>query len=330
MFKRILVPLDGSQLSHQSLPYAKRIARCGGSELVLLRATPRPASIAMTPEDVAVEIGERPPSPGVPFQPSPADRVFTAAPTHLGDVRVEREVQQAAEELDTLQSQLRSEGLAVSTVVRPGEAADAILDVGREVSADLVVMSTHGRGGVSRFLLGSVADKVVRHAEIPVMLVRARDVHAEAPEFKRIMVPLDGSLAAAEILPSVRELARCSGSEIVLLRVVPGEPESQIADARLPPTTRVEKTEVTGERAATDYVQTLSTSAVHWGVPVRTLVQVGDPASVILDTAQDMYADLIAMSTHGLGGLRRFFLGSVAERVVRHAVAPVMLFRAKE
>ena len=163
-----------------------------------------------------------------------------------------------------------------------------------------------------------------------VMLVRARDVHAEAPEFKRIMVPLDGSLAAAEILPSVRELARCSGSEIVLLRVVPGEPESQIADARLPPTTRVEKTEVTGERAATDYVQTLSTSAVHWGVPVRTLVQVGDPASVILDTAQDMYVDLIAMSTHGLGGLRRFFLGSVAERVVRHAVAPVMLFRAKE
>jgi nucleotide-binding universal stress UspA family protein len=338
MFTRILVPLDGSLLSHQALPYARRIARCGGGELLLLHVTPAPVGVASTPEAVAAEMGEHVRAPGRPFEPSPADRMFIADSPRRGDVRIEREVEFAAQELDRFEAELKSEGFVAHSIVHPGAAAESILDVARAENADLIVMSTHGRGGFGRFLLGSVADKVVRHTDVPVMLVRARDVHAEAPDFKRILVPLDGSQVAAAVLPAVRDLARCASSEIVLLRVTPGEPAAplplaplpeptaELADARAAqPSQAAEK-----ERAATAYVQSMQQSADHWGVPVRTLVQVGDPASVILDTAQDLYVDLIAMSTHGLGGLRRFFLGSVAERVVRHAEAPVLLFRIPE
>lgn len=340
MFERILVPLDGSSLSHQALPYAKRVARSCGSELLLMHVTPQPASLVMTPEDVAAEMGERVQTSAVPFQPGPADRMFIPDAPPRVDARVIHAVERAAAEVDVLQQQLKQEGFSVRSVVRGGSPAEALLDEARLQDAKLIVMSTHGRGGLGRFLLGSVADKVMRHAEMPVMLVRAREVHESAPEFKRILVPLDGSHTAAAVLPAVRELARTSVAEIVLLRVVLGESQPGVAPLGVPPPVPVpelqpeavasEKPAHASERAATEYIDEVGKSTGLWGVPVRTLVQVGDPASVILDTAHDLYADLIAMSTHGLGGLRRFFLGSVAERVVRHAEAPVLLFRSPE
>jgi nucleotide-binding universal stress UspA family protein len=326
MFERILVPLDGSTHSHQALPYAVLVARCCSSELVLAHVTPQPASTALTPDDVAAEMGERPRAAGVPFQPSPADRMFLADPGRRTDAHIIADVERASDEVEALRRRLTEQGLTVRTVVRGGPPAETLLDIGREEAIELIVMSTHGRGGIGRFLLGSVADRVVRHADVPVMLVRTAAVHRENPEFKRIVVPLDGSQTAAAVLPAVRELARCSGAEIVLLRVVQGEPAAPVITALPPPEGVVEK-HGAAEREATAYVGTVEQSAVGWGVPVRTLVQVGDPASVILDTAKDLYADLIVMSTHGLGGLRRFFLGSVAERVVRHAEAPVLVFR---
>jgi len=327
MFERILVPLDGSTLSHQALPYAVRVARCFGSELVLAHVTPQPAAPALTPEDVAQEMGERPRTAGMPFQPSPADRAFLADPMRPANAGIVAEVERASDEVDALQRQLAEQGLRVRTVVRGGAAAETLLDITREESIGLIVMATHGRGGLGRFLLGSVADRVVRHADTPVMLVRAAAVHQEHPEFKRIVVPLDGSHTAAAVLPAVRELARCNAAEIVLLRVVQGEPAAPVITA-LPVLEPAPNTPA--EHEATDYVGSVGKTAEGWGVPVRTLVQVGDPASMILDTAKDLYADLIAMSTHGVGGLRRFFLGSVAERVVRHAEAPVLLFRSPE
>lgn len=327
MFERILVPLDGSTLSHQALPYAVRVARCCGGELVLAHVTPQPAATALTPEDVAQALGERPRTAGMPFQPSPADRSFLADPMRRANADIIADVERASEEVDALERQLTEQGLRVRTVVRGGVAAEMLLAVAHEESIGLIVMATHGRGGIGRFLLGSVADRVVRHAEVPVMLVRAAAVHSEHPEFKRIVVPLDGSQTAAAVLPAVRELARCSAAEIVLLRVVQGEPAAPVITA-LPVVEPAPNT--SAEHEATDYVGSIGKTAEGWGVPVRTLVQVGDPASVILDTAKDLYADLIAMSTHGVGGLRRFFLGSVAERVVRHAEAPVLLFRSPE
>ncbi|MCX6019345.1 MAG: universal stress protein [Chloroflexi bacterium] len=340
MFKRILVPLDGSLLSQQSLPYAKYIARCGeqAAELVLLRVTSQPTGVMLTPEDVAAVLGERRhPLGSSPYQPTLGDRMFIPdAPPHA-DPRIEHEVEQAAVELDALQVQLLSEGFVVRTILQPGVIAETVLDVAQQEAVDMIAMTTHGRGGLGRFVLGSVADRVTRHAEVPVLLVRAQDVVRETPKLKHILVPLDGSELAAAVLPKVQEIAQACAAEILLLRVAPGE-RGYMAEPMpiLQPTLLhgemfepMHASDVYQQQVANEYIENTGASVQHRGVPTRTLVLLGDPATIILDVARDEHVDIIAMSTHGRSGLRRFLLGSVSERVVRHSDVPVLLFRAR-
>ncbi len=157
MFRRILVPLDGSELAERALPYARQLAAERCSELVLLRVV---NCVDLT-----------------------SSQAFAGfLPAEVFDAAIEDEHQSAAQYLARLAGELQREGLAVRWLVRTGDAAGEIVEYSKEAGIDLVVMSTHGRSGLSRWVYGSVADRVLRGGTLPVLLVRAMTPESPEPE----------------------------------------------------------------------------------------------------------------------------------------------------
>lgn len=215
--------------------------------------------------------------------------------------------------------------------VRVGPVTDEILDEVEESGADLVVLATHGRGPVSRFWLGSVADGLVRNSRRPVLLIRPEedaepDLGARSL-FRKILVPLDRSEESEAVLPHVRALAGLADAEILLHYVVHFPTE---AVSSYPPDTFVMNEEVVEEtsRQAEKYLAETASALEDEGWTVDTRVRVDvHPASGILETARKEDVDLVAMSTHGRGGLGRTILGSVTDKVVRAIDRPVLTVR---
>jgi nucleotide-binding universal stress UspA family protein len=209
--------------------------------------------------------------------------------------------QHAATNLGRLEALFVDGGVRTRILSPLGSPAAALLDAEREEHADLVVMGTHGRTGPSRFALGSVADRLVREGMQPVLLVRA----AGFSGLSSALVMLDGSEVAEEVLPVVEALARRPIAFVRLFQAVDDPTERPAARAYLEG--------VSGRLAAVD-------------LRTQVEVEVGKPATLAGPAAQD--SDLIILCTHGRGGFDRFRHGSVAERVVREAVKPVLLVRA--
>jgi nucleotide-binding universal stress UspA family protein len=206
--------------------------------------------------------------------------------------------------------------------------ADAILEYARAEHIDLIVMATHGRGGASRFWLGSVADALVRRSGTPVLLLRPpadETARLVAPTVKNILVPLDGSELSLGILPAATSFARVVAARITLLRVVP-----TIAGAGvfgLVPVPELAAEEVARANAQLGEVaRTLRSQGID-ATPV--VVESTAVAPAILEYAQRSDVDAIAIATHGRGGLGRVALGSVADKVVRGAPVPVLSLRPR-
>jgi nucleotide-binding universal stress UspA family protein len=315
MFRTILTPLDGSTFGEWALPMALGIARRSVASLRLLHVVPPPATLysenALFIEDSDLESYVR-------------EHQRSASLYYLGAV---------AKRLKGLPSP------GAAQVVVEGEVRDAIraqADLGR---ADLVVMTTHGRGAFGRLWLGSVADELARTLSMPVLLVRPKEgvPDLEHPaDLKRILVALDGSPLAEQVLAPAVEIGRLAGAEIVLLRVVrpPLLPEYALEGGFSPITAGLEKLEAEQKKqceAAETYLEATAAPLRAGSLPVRTRVVVEDqPAVAILQEAQKGDADLIALATHGRRGLSRFFLGSIADKVVRGGRLPVLLVRPKE
>lgn len=216
---------------------------------------------------------------------------------------------QAAKYLGKIAGVLISQGARVRTETRLGSTADVILDVASEEKASLIAMSTHGRSGIARWAFGSVAEKVLRASRVPVLAVRsfAGSARVEAVEMslRKILVPIDSTDLSLEIVPPTLELAKLFSSHVVLLHVWDGVtctiPVPQISEAY--------------ERFHAA------------GVSVEPLMKQGDPALQILETCDGQKADLIAMTTHGRGGVSRWMLGSVTEKVLRASTVPLMAVR---
>jgi nucleotide-binding universal stress UspA family protein len=192
---------------------------------------------------------------------------------------------------------------------------------------DLVVTTTHGRGHLARFWLGSVADHLMRHVAVPVILVRPSEKVPAPEKIEKILVALDGSAFAEQALRQAAELAKSFEVPVELLCVV--EPSMPIADpvgmVLLPPTPEAERTLLARSAA---YLESIAKGLRSEGVQVVCTSVLGAPvAAAILEQGQKSRASLIALATHGLGGLRRILLGSVADRLVRDATAPVMVIR---
>lgn len=202
-----------------------------------------------------------------------------------------------------------------------GSAADAILRAANEEDADLIVMSTHGRGGLGRWLYGSVADTVLRDANRPVLLVTAACERTWATDRPfRMLVPLDGSPLAETALDVAGGLADALKTELLLLRVVePADGFAALGTAYLPTASPGVLDE------ATIYLDGISTSPSMAGRAVTGRVETGDPAAKIAAVARYEEIDLVVMATHASGGLARLTMGSVASAILHVASVPLLL-----
>jgi nucleotide-binding universal stress UspA family protein len=297
MYEKILVALDGSQFSEAILPYSRLLA--GKLKLAV-------ELIHVIDQDV-------------PTPTSPA-----------GQIRYQ-EVMSAEnhKSLDYLKKIAKSFPAAtkISCSVEPGNPAEVIVDKAAEHRRTLIAMTTHGRSGVNRWLLGSVADKVLHGAANPLLLVRAGESVAVqgAAVWQRIIVPLDGSSLAETVIPHAAELARQLGLEIVLMRIF-GVPTPAFAEDYGP---YVEELWTQLEDEAQKYLAEKKQQLLAQGlVNVATMASAGFPAEKIIDAARQRKDALVAMCTHGRSGVNRWVMGSVTDRVVRHGGDPVLVIRA--
>jgi len=195
-----------------------------------------------------------------------------------------------------------------------------VLDYAEQIDADLVVMATHGRRGVDHALIGSIAEGVVRRAPCPVLTVRPAAEHTETSSH-RILVPVDLSVNARSALAHAREIAEDSGAEVHLLHVAQAFPNYGTAEAP-PVSASLSETE---RREVETALQEIAGEVLGDDLPVTLHVEagLGNPAIIVLDLAERLDIDLVVLGSHGRSGIRRFWLGSVTEKVVQMAPCPV-------
>lgn len=311
MYRRILVPLDGSRFGEHALPYALGLASRWGAALELV--------------SVALAQGPTQPQPGV-----------------VGDESRERAEAAARGYLETVEGRVREagfEGELEWTVLSPGNVASSLVRHLVEVEGDFAVMTTHGRGPIQRAWLGSTADAFIRTSPVPVLLLRPEEPEEEDGEdagseaelepvlrpFSRILVPLDGSRSAERLLELYEPLAG-EDSVLLLLRAVPAFTSG--GSPYLPHVVRDEQEQKRFQESAQGYLDGLVEKLDREAGAVETRVLTAvEPAAAILRTISEEAVDLVAMSTEGRGGVARLLLGSVADKVVRGSPVPVLLYR---
>lgn len=303
MYKRMLVPLDGSEIAEVAFNYAKKLAcRIQGMELILLHIyTPRERELA------------------------PMYRIYIeqAADTIR---RQSEEVQQTG-----IQSGVKA--VKVQGELAVGSPAKEILRYADRNDVDLILMATHGRSGISRWVMGSVAYKVLHSSKVPVWLVRAEiseEIVQDKLPTRTILVPLDESKLAESVLPHVEALAKQWGDgqiEVVLLRVC----EPPVISSDYPPSMPLSwEKHVEMETAkciwvAEPYLAKIEKRLKDAGLKVRKEVLTGQPDEKIVDYASRNNFSLIVMATHGRSGISRLAYGSVAEKVMLGTPTPIFL-----
>jgi len=304
MFDSIVVPVDGSVFGELALPVALGIAcKTGGEVRIVTVITPLPS-----------------------MQP-PVDGDRQAEVESLDLAR-----EKAAAYLAELQKRMILSGcdVPISCHVEVGPVVEKLEDHSRSARADLLVLTTHGRGPLQRAWLGSVADTLVRRTPCPILAVRPREGERAEPrevEFRHILVTLDGSPESREVLPLARAVAHRFGSRITLLRIIP--PPFPLSSPYIPHAAQEFRGHAAETEAAHAVLEKEAASLAAEGFRVEVESRLGaHPAQGILDMAADAGVDLIAMATHGRGGVSRLILGSVADKVIRGGTVPVLLHRA--
>ena len=237
----------------------------------------------------------------------------------------------ARAQLATLAKREVKGSVTVTSSVRTGKPFHEITTAAREGAADLIVIATHGHTGVERILLGSTAERVVRHAPCPVLTVPARTTPkrtGKMPPFKlkNILVPMDFSNLSKDALPYAVLLAGHYGAELRLLHIVEKFPIDSLLGRELTHQTTVPLM----KQAEADLEQMAGELREASGVKATAVVRGGTPFAEICDAAKTVGADLVVLTTHGHTGLKHVWLGSTAERVVRHAPCPVLVVRELE
>jgi nucleotide-binding universal stress UspA family protein len=238
------------------------------------------------------------------------------------DIETDPELDLVREHAD-LASGLRERGVDATTWLSYDEPGPAVVTAAADLQADLIVMSTHGRGGVSQLMYGSVADHVVRGSGVPILLVTAHARPRWADDCRLcILVPLDGSAFAETALGPAGELARSLSARIVLVR---GLSPSDGWQAPWQSQRRPGRPSALEE--AERYLERVADDLRAGGHDVGVRVEIGSPAQVIADVADELSPSLVLMTTHGRGVLSRFVVESVASEALRKVAAPVLLLR---
>jgi nucleotide-binding universal stress UspA family protein len=292
--RQILYPTDLSHLARAAFPLALWLARSFGARLHLLYVIPNQMGLPLDPM--------------VPWPVVPAV-----------DERLEGEVVAA---LKGLASEASAAGIEVVAAHPHANTVAGILAYIERASIDLTVMATHGRRGPARLLFGSVAEEVLRHGNRPVIAVHAEDERAvAAPKIDRILVPFDFSPSSRAALNDAIELARKWGAGLQVLHVV-AEPPIDVAGAAA----AQDLQEALESRASELRLRLLDLLADSGkGVQTEAVVVIGRPGPEIVRATRTADIDLVVMATHGVTGIKRIFLGSTAEAVLRGAGAPVLV-----
>lgn len=299
MYKVIMVPTEGSDTERHAISVATRLAQRFDAELRLVQVENAP---------IVLETLSNPAG-------------LIAAEQVLTEARLAR-----LRKLEALGTECRALGeIRVITALEDGAVAPTLCDYARRFKVDLIVMSSHARGGVSRITLGSVADYLIRRADIPVLIAKpsvTSDGGGPEETFNRIVVPLDGSALAEQILPQVAALASRLSATVSLLQVLTPLTYSQkeIMQPGLPWWD-------TDIAIADEYLTRAASYLTKSGLPVsKDVVLSEDIPSAILDYASRARADLIAIASSGAGGVGRFVFGSVADEVTRKSQASLLVF----
>ena len=306
MYKHILVPLDGSPVAEQVLPYVAHLAKEHQALVHLLRV------LDSMPSDMA-----------------------TARRTTLKDIArgMKVHVQEYLEGIRTSQDLAETK---VSCSIKEGGPAQQIVEEAEKEPDKLIAMSTHGRSGIGRWVLGSIADKVLHATTNPLLLVRATEERSSPDHTKinSIIVPLDGSELSEQVLPYVVAMAQPNRLKVVLVRVAPSTEEyySYMSVQHLDASSSIyhgpyeEFFKEENARMA-EYLHGVKARLMKEGLSVEEKLLRGNAATAIVEFAQLQPGALIAMTTHGRSRVGRWVMGSVADKVVRLSGEPVLVVR---
>ncbi|MGQ3414216.1 universal stress protein [Natrinema sp. LN54] len=294
MYNAILVPTDGSEHAVRAAEHALAIARWFDAPVHLL-----------TVVDVAAAGGL--------FNAGGVDEEFVA--------RLEEDGAAAIERMEAI----ATEGDDIRSAIRRGYPPEEILEYADEHGIELIAMGTHGRTGVNRYVAGSVTERVVRQSPVPVLTARATDREESVGNYDEILLPTDGSDAAAAAVEHGLAIAKRADARVHALNIV--DVSNLAASPHVAaPSDLLDAFESEGE-AATEAVATRARDA---DVDAVTAVREGLPATGLVEYADENDIELIAMGTHGRTGLERYLLGSTTERTVRHADVPVLTIGASD
>ena len=277
MYNKVIVPLDCSPLAEVALPYAEEIAGKMGSDIVLLTV--------LSTED----------------QKEYQDYLTYSKKILNATKHQVKKYLKDPQKLD----------INIHSATRTGNPAEGILEYAEKGYPSLIVMATHGRSGLSRWAVGSIADKVIRStSKQPLLLVRAKGSHPDVRAkriLKTALVPMDGSSVSEAVIPYISEIARHLDMELTLLRIIP-RTETNFADVET-------------------YLRTWCQRLTEQGVSAGYEVGTGSPAEKIIDYADESATDLIAMTTRGQTTINMWSLGSVAQKIMLGGNSPLFLVK---
>jgi nucleotide-binding universal stress UspA family protein len=298
MYKTILVPLDGSELAEIAIPYAEELAGKFGSKVILLNVRKpsedpnNPELEAYLKEMIAIVEQDIKKSPDLP----------------LGE-------------------KVKVESVTIGLSGLLTHPAEEILNYTEKKNISLIIIATHGRTGIKRWALGSVAEKVVRASTKPILLVRANIDGHKKISLSNILVPLDGSKQSETLLPYIKNLASELKSKIILLHVIT-QPYQIYTGTEGVVEVCYTREELKMKRVdAKNYLERLGRLCIGKGIIFSTQVRVGEAAEEIIKLAEKHNIDLVAMSTHGRSGFSRWEHGSIADKVLHAGNTPLLLVR---
>jgi len=304
MYRSVIIPLDGSRLSEAILPYARAIAQAFHCPVDLLQV--------IEPETIET-LGD--PGRGSFLDVVEAD-LRRSTKDYLNTVRAS---------FDT--------GSSVDCHIEVGNPAEVIMKRAEQASEALIAMSTHGRSGLQRWYVGSVADKVLRTSKNPMLIVKGGEQVESSEEtatacIERLLLCLDQSPLAELAVPHAVALAEALGARLDLMCVYTALTRAEPGEGFLP---NYETMTATLRHEARGYLEKQASTLEHMGLgQVNCIVQEGDAAAEIIDVAHKMEENLVVMSSHGRSGIGRWVLGGTTDRVVRYSKDPVLVIRAPE
>jgi nucleotide-binding universal stress UspA family protein len=299
VFRHLLVPLDGSSLAEAVLPVTAWLAHGPNAKVTLLHIMERDAPATIHGERHLTAVGD-------------AERYLAEVEARLGRpaAGVARHVHTAPE----------------------GDVARAIVQHGEELRVNLIVLCTHGRGGLRDLVVGSIAQRVLQQGAVPVFLIHPAGGPPPAFTCRTILVPLDGTAAHEPALDAAVELARGRGVHLHLVIVVP-TPATLSGDTApagvLMPLATSALLDLATE-GAREYARRLVERLRADGIEATARVSRGEPAAGLLEAAEQTAADAVTMATHGRSGLEAFWERSVSAKVLTRIARPVLLVRATE